>query len=446
MLTQRFNSAFGSILPLLGLGLSVLALFFAFQRTERTQLVIEGQEIDAEGYNTLLDRSVQTMERAEDALSSVELVLSFLEGASVLAGVILVGVGILGINSLQDLRSDTEKLKQDILERLVQAERELTDRVERAEKEFLSRAEHLATLERELEGMYQKTQSLIGEQVRQANVEAKRSFEALSHLVMGQRLVRERNINAAIQACRSAYELDPDNIPNNYLLGRLLIRTDQLDEAIFHLTEALDEAEEDPKATAPTQAVLGLAIRKKGDRVDDLMERNRIYNQAESYLIRATTDDPQLLNEDGESYFGVLGSLYRRQGRDQDAIMAYERAARATPRRSYPEINLAMLYLEREDQGQFERHRRQAETKSRRRLQDTPEDYWAIHDLALALLLRGDVETAYKHFEEALEITPDVMTLDSVIARLEFAKELPQPPQGVEGALELFAQARKKLA
>jgi tetratricopeptide (TPR) repeat protein len=372
-------------------------------------------------------------------------VLSFLEGASVLAGIILVAAGVLGLSSIQDLRSDNEAIKQEVLERLEQVITELTERVEVAERELGSKVEHLTRLEREMEQTIEGSQSRIDTQIQTANRDARRAFEALSHHVMAQRLARENNIDAAIKTCRDAHSLDPDNVPNNYLLGLLLIRRDELDEAIEHLTHAYEESRVDSEQSiTPAQAALGLALRLKGDKADDIMVRNLLYNQSENYLLEATSNDPQLLNEQNESYFGTLGSLYRRQGRTEDAIVAYLRAAEATPRRSYPEINLAMLYLEADDETTSERHRLKAEILARRRLDDTPEDYWAGHDLALATLLKGDPENALRIFGEALELTPDVMTLGSVLARLNYLLGLKVDVNGLAEAVALFTKARQR--
>ena len=70
---------------------------------------------------------------------------------------------------------------------------------------------------------------------------------------------------------------------------------------------------------------------------------NELYNVAEARLLEALQLDPVLLTPDGESYYGTLGSLYRRQGRIEDALDTYRRAADVTPQRSYPFVNLAML-------------------------------------------------------------------------------------------------------
>jgi len=424
------SRVFSIFVPLLALGVSVAAFYFGYVDRSQARLVPQNQVAD-EQLQADIER---TYERAQDAIQSAELVLSFLEGASVLAGIILVGAGVLGISSIQDLRQDTEHIKQEVLNRL-----------ETAERELLSRAEQLAALEAELENTIQESQKRFSEQITQAAKDAQNAFEALSHHVMAQRLARERNIDAAIRACRDAHTLDPDNVPNNYLLGTLLLRKEELDEAIRFLKLAFDTAREDQEHTSPpAQAALGFAIRKKGDALSEPMERNRLYNQAESYLLDAVRAEPHLLNDNNESYYGILGSLYRRQGRTADAITAYQHAARITPRRSYPEINLAMLCLQTQEFDESARHCQRAEEKARRRLEDTPDDYWASHDVALALLLRGKVDEALSTFHEALELTPDIMALESVMSRLQYLNDLPIEIQGLEKAIAIFTEARMR--
>lgn len=433
------------LLPLLAMGIAVTALYFNFVDRGNTNVTVTCEDANDVTCAEIIENANQTFQRAEDAVGAAELVLSFLEGFSVLAGIILVAAGVLGLASVNDLREDTEVMKAEVLQRLEDAEKQMLLRVEHTQQEISRKVELLAALERELETSIEQNQAVIDTQMKAAKEDAQLTFEALSHHIMAQRLARENNIHAAIQACRDAHELDPDNLPNNYLLGTLLIRQNKLDEAIMHLTEAYTAARtEGEHSSAPIQAALGLAVRKKGDLIKDGLERNRIYNLAENYLLEATFNDPLLLNEDRESYFGVLGSLYRRQGRIDDAITAYKRAAQITPRRSYPEINLAMLYLSDDRPEEAEIHRKLAALRAKRRLEDTPEDYWARHDFALAGLLAGDTEQALKGFEEALDLTPDVMTLDSVEARLQFLRDLQHNTEDITQALKLFDNARKR--
>jgi len=438
---SSWMSSLPIIVSLLALGIGFITLYFIFEY-ENNQIIID---CTGEDCGPAIENANRTLERADDATQSAELILSFLEGFSVLAGLVLVAAGVLGITSVQELRQDTEGLKAETFERLAQAEITLNQRVVDAETKLAARIEQLALLEKKLEETLAQSQTLIEEEIKNATEQAEQSFEALSHHLMAQRLARENNIAAAIKAGQEAYEIDPENIPNNYLLGLLMMRRGSIEEAITHLNLAYQESlEDDNFSHSPTKAALGLAIRRKGDAITDMMIRNQLYNQAENYLLQATTEDPQLVNEQGESYFGVLGSLYRRQGRTDDAIGAYSRAAAVTPRRSYPEINLAMLYTAKNDKEKIIRHLALAEAKALSRLRDTPDDYWAKHDMALAMLLKHDAEAAVKLFLEAIDLTPDIMTLDSIIARLEYARTFHPPLEGVGDVIAHMIAGREK--
>jgi tetratricopeptide (TPR) repeat protein len=442
---QRAKSTFGLLIPLIALGIALIALYFVYLDRQTTRLVIRSDELDQGAYEDILQETEKTLQRAEDAVSAASLVLSFLEGFSVLAGIILLAAGILGFNSVQELRQDTQDQMQAVIKRLEQAETQLIERVELAERQLLDREQQLAAMQDRLAATLEQSQQRIDQQIAAASQAASLAFEALSHHIMAQRLARENNIDAAIIACRESHALNPNSIPNNYLLGTLLIRKNELDEAIELLTAAFELAQLDSSVSGvPAQAALGLAIRKKGDQAEDPMERNRLYNKAEQHLLEATQHDPQLLNEQKESYFGVLGSLYRRQGREQDSITAYKHALEITPRRSYPEINLAMLYLKQGDTLRSEAHRQRAEANAQRRLEDTPEDYWARYDLSLAKMLKGQSEEAIRLLEETIEITPDVMTLDSIRSRLLYLQQIGLELDGMSEALERIEKAQSR--
>ncbi|MBZ0310671.1 MAG: hypothetical protein K8I82_31725, partial [Anaerolineae bacterium] len=86
--------AFIFLLPLLAVGISLVALYFAAVQSDSSQIVIEGSDSQTtEESLMLLEQANLVLERANDAVGSAELILSFLEGGSILAGVILVGAG-----------------------------------------------------------------------------------------------------------------------------------------------------------------------------------------------------------------------------------------------------------------------------------------------------------------------------------------------------------------
>ena len=112
--------------------------------------------------------------------------------------------------------------------------------------------------------------------------------------------------------------------------------------------------------------------------------------------------------------------MYRRQGRIEDSLDTYRRAADVTPQRSYPFVNLAMLYLSQSKEQLSDQNLLIAERNAQRKLADTPADYWALFDLALVTMIQNETEKSKLYIKDAIEVTPAVGILYSVMARLEF--------------------------
>jgi tetratricopeptide (TPR) repeat protein len=263
---------------------------------------------------------------------------------------------------------------------------------------------------------------------------ARRQSAALATFSLAEQLLREKNIDAALHACEEAYELDPSNYANNYLYGTLLIEKGDLETAITRLEEALSIDAD----FVPAIAALGLANRRAGDLLDDRRRMNEVYNIAEARLLEALQLDPVLLTPDGESYYGTLGSLYRRQGRIEDALDTYRRAADVTPQRSYPFVNLAMLYLSQGKEQLSDQNLLIAERNAQRKLADTPADYWALYDLALVTMLRNETEKSKLYFKDAIEVTNAVGILYSVQARLTFIETFDPNLAGLRQSIEMI--------
>lgn len=409
-------------LPGLAFVLSLLAVWLWFTETNEKG----SNELPISGDTHTLDQAQFVLERANDAVNSAELILSFLEGASVVIAISIAAAAVVGLSSLNELRdtvSDTE--------------RELFKRVEEAEARLIARERQLANMEDLLAEAQVRIDLLVEERLRQVYAEtesARRQAAALARHALAEQLMREKNIDAALKACEDAARLDPDNYANNYLYGMLLIEKGQFETAIARLEEAL-KAEPD---FVPAIAALGLANRRAGDNFDDRHKRNERYNIAESRLLEAMDKDPALLTPDGESYYGTLGSLYRRQERIDDALDSYRRASEATPRRSYPFVNLAMLYMQKGHEQLRDQNLLIAERNALRRVDDTPTDYWALYDLALIQLIRGNEDLCLQYLKEAFEVTPNsVSVYYSVVARLLFLESINSEMAGLRHVTEM---------
>ncbi len=421
---RRLWGNFPLMIALAAVVLAGLAIYWARQDTVGARPTINA----ADGVSA--EEATIILERANDAVNHVGDLLSFLEVA---LGII----GFLGAVGMWVLRSM-------ILDKIDEM-RALEARVEKVAEE---RQAQLEALERSLEEEQAVLRAQIDRQLERVAEEGRRAFRLLSLQLLAEQQVRAHNIETAISTLQNALKIAPDDPSANYLLGYLYTTRKQLDEAIEHLQRALEREPE----FAPAIAALGLALRRKGDGIDvraqpeRLAERNRYWAQAEERLLDALGRDRSLTDADGESYYGTLGGLYRRQGRYADALRAYEEAHAITPDSSYPVVNLAALYAH---QGDTERARaffRMVEEKALLTLDDDPRNAWARADLAQALLVQGRLEEARKEVERLIKQKPPINVLETVHNGLQFLADSPAPPSGIQTLIALLEEALESRA
>ena len=464
------------IVDLLPLGLSVLALTFAIGvgLSEITRETTRTIVIDASGTSTELnddDAIVVTIEEeelrdvlneikdvkneAEGAARSADVVLSFLEGGSILLGA-LVALAVVAFGaSVQDVRSRLDKSIGEADNRLQASEarmEELADtmrhQVEDALQGGLSQLREtesqMTMLTAQVKSSIKDTEetvtglhAIVNDAVEGAKRDAESSFRVLSLLLLAEQQVRARNRKTAINTLEEAYELDPNNQTTNYLLGYLYIGRKDFNLAIQKLERALRI---DPDF-APALAAMGLAQRRMGDTEQDTMKRRQLWSQAEFNLNKALEADPTLIDADNESYFGTLGGLYRRQGRDMDALQAYEDAVKITPNNSYPVGNLAMLYKKFDNEDGAQRMYDRAIEIAEAILDDHPGDTWARLDLAQSLLVNGQKRKALEQYRNVIERLTESGPLEAAYSGLEFLADVPHPIDGIQDAMKLVNDA-----
>jgi tetratricopeptide (TPR) repeat protein len=394
--------------------LAALALFVAW-RSERRVTLDPNQEVTVTEAEAIL-------ERANDAVNFADGVLSFLEGVSVLVAIGVTAGALLVRSTIQNQAEAMTRFAEDTERRL--AERE--QRLDEMESAFTQR----------LEGMVSDTRR----EIQAVKEQARESFRVLSLLVLAEQQVRARNIDTALEMLNSARELDPDNHAANYLLGYLYTARREYDRAI----ELLEQALEQEAGFTPAIAALGLALRRKGDTLDaagQQAERDHLWAAAESKLIEALHKDPRLTDADGESYYGTLGGLYRRQKRYHAAIDAYEQAHRVTPNSSYPIINLATLYHHQGSQERAAHYFQRVIDAAVLQLDDDPRDQWTRADYAQALLAAGNVDAALGQLQTLIDQGVKRGLLETVRSGLEFLGEAPEPVNGLDAMLHLVDSA-----
>ncbi len=384
------------------------------------------------------DLAARALHEAEKNNDSVGTILSFLEGGSVLLGLIIAASASFLVVNLRDIRGDLEKQA-----RASEHKVELTRQRAEAEVERLGRELESAVQKtnKQIEELTETTRhriveltTLITDQLETTRHKAENSFRVLSLQLLAEQQVRAHNYESAIQSLQEAFELDGDNQTTNYLLGYLYTARRKFELALQHLTRALHV---NPNF-APALAAMGLAQRRIGDQENDPNVRNRYWAEAEVSLLKALDIDKKMIDADGESYFGTLGGLYRRQNRNEDALRAYEHAVEATPNSSYPVGNLALLYKitgkEQEAIEMFKRAKEIAEAI----LDDQPSDYWKRLDLAQTLLVLGHHEAALRNYQDVIERQPPVTALKSGVSALETLATSPNPILHIQEAIKVL--------
>ena len=181
-------------------------------------------------------------------------------------------------------------------------------------------------------------------------------------------------------------------------------------------------------------------VRSRG--LGDVYKRQaRAWEQAEARLKEALARDPRLTDAEGESYYGTLGGLYRRQGRLYAALDAYERARSVTPHSSYPLINLASLHKRLGNDAEAEQAFRDVVQRAQWQLDDDPRDNWTRCDLAQAYLVLGQPDAAFQHFARVLDQGAEPGMLETVRSGLAFLSESPTPIQRLDALIARIDEA-----
>lgn len=276
--------------------------------------------------------------------------------------------------------------------RLISAQNELTEARKRYDAELESSRqkleEEIKHKEAELEAM---------------RVELKRDTDnatlALSYLPLGESQYKSGDYIGALDIYNRALRLDSNNPIIHYRLGYVYTQSGRLPEAEEHLKRAL----EIDKDFAPALAVLGYTYRRMGEKMEPGIERDKLLNRAEALLQNALTIAPRLVDDDGESWWGSLGGLYRRRGQIDQAIYAYRKAAEVDPNSSYAFSNLALLYMQQGERDKMMETYQQVEKLANAEVQADVDNYWAYADLLTSRL-------ALRKFNEAESTVQSVFT------------------------------------
>lgn len=251
--------------------------------------------------------------------------------------------------------------------------------------------------------------------IDEKRLETTKVSSVLSLLSFGEKQYNMKDYKGAIDTYKQTIELDPNNPMLHYRLGYVYVLNNQFNLAEEHMKRSL---ELDPKLVE-SLASLGYIYRRKADILPNGIERNQMYTQAQLNLSKALQTSPDLMDENGEAWWGTLGGLYRRLGQVKEAINAYKQAILVTPQSSYPHRNLALLYMQTgEEQKMREIYARVTEL-AQKEIQASRTNSWAYVDLITASIALGKEREAQEILLDILETTStDSITFQNLIDTL----------------------------
>lgn len=276
------------------------------------QAALAAAEAAREAAARALADAQQALHDVDQTSNSLSLLLSFLEGATVLAGLALGATAYFGFRDLSRTKGEVDVKLKDL------------DQY----------SDSLADLQKTLD-----EQEALRRQINRTSIEA-------ADLLFVYQEFNLKNYVQAYTLVMPLLERDDQRNPHTlYIAGWLEIQhiTGKLDQGIEHLRQALEIRPNWPHA----RAAYGVALRRKARATADPAERENIFFQAEGILLNVLGESPNLLELNMESFWATVGGLRRDMGRLDEAIQAYRKAIQVTPYSSYPHGNLAMLLLQK---------------------------------------------------------------------------------------------------
>lgn len=308
--------------------------------------------------------------------------------------------GLFGVFQLFSARQDLQQVRKDLIEEAQQLRASFAEEIQRREQEL-----------RQLEN------NLVERSKDQAT-ETSRALLANAILPIGERQYRAGDYIGTLNTYTRALELDRNNPVVHQRIGYVYTQKGELELAKKHYEAAIALE----KNFAPALAGLGFVHRRLGEAVDKTLqnndaltsaeriakqvERDRLLNEAEGLLLQALALSPRLVDDDGESWWGVLGSLYKRRGQIDQAIDAYRQVTEVTPESSYGYNNLAMLYLKKNEYDLMLKTFARAERIAAAESAAESGNFWGYADLTVARFALGKVFEANESLPMAITLAP----------------------------------------
>lgn len=370
------------------------------------QAMVETADSAAERAENAAVAAEVAVERADSAIDLAFNLLGLFEAFSFIVTVVGVALSALGFQRLISAQNDLTKARDEV-------QAQLKESRENFNKEFTEQRNQLTSLQHSLE-----------DDAEERRVTTERALLAQAYIPLGERQYKAQDYSGAISTYNQALSLDPNNPVIHYRLGYVYTQQGDLEKARHHYQTAMSLADN----FAPAMAGLGYVIRRQGEKMEEGIAKKETMNEAEKLLLKAMELSPKLVDDDGESWWGILGGLYRRRGQVDDAIYAYKQATIVTPQSSYGFGNLALLYMQKNQREEMLATYAEVEKLAAAESAADVNNYWGHADLVVSRYALGKAELAAEVLDRAIQIAP---------------LESPYMLDGLQGTLEDLSKVLK---
>ena len=351
---------------------------------ESSESAASRAELSAQSAESVRVLAEEALDRANGATDMAFNLLGLFEAFSFIVTVVGVALSAAGFQRLLSAQNDLTKARDEVQAQLEQSRQEFT-------KEFTNQRDQLSSL-----------QDRLQQDAEKRRIITERALLAQAYIPLGERQYKAQDYAGAISTYHQALDLDPNNPVLHYRLGYVYTQQGDLEKARHHYEKALSLADN----FAPAMAGLGYVVRRQGEKMEEGIEKKEIMNKSEQLLLKAMELSPKLVDDDGESWWGILGGLYRRRGQVDDAIYAYKQATIVTPQSSYGFGNLALLYMQKNQRKEMLETYAEVEKLAAAESAADVNNYWGHADLVVSRYALGKSELAAEILERAIQIAP----------------------------------------
>lgn len=387
-------------------------LWFLIRTLSLRERVISGANSDNE----------VILARAEDAVRSAELILSFLEGASVLVTVAIGAAAVYGIQKTNELRADFAAKQENLEITRKNLDKELRAKFDEEQEKLDATRKGLEKKLAELSAYEPQLAKLsrLHKNLSNTRKELNLTINDVSFLLQADQEFRLGNQNEAYEFSQRVLEHNPDNLLALYITGWLETHYQQgkLDDGVQKLEQVINQTGSLNLKWPSAKAAYGVALRRKGMSLKNTNQEEfkSLLQQAKGTLESILALSPNLLDFHGESYWGVVGGIMRDTDRMEGAMDAYKKALQVTPGSSYPQGNFAALLLHHASHLETTESNQNLEEVlnafqstdefARAELAHHPSDFFLLMDIAMAdtILIYRDPKyklTARQFFKRA---------------------------------------------